>query len=103
VLRQQQLAGEREYDLRSRTYTVLTVLTCVAETKSGNLYAGPTKGSEFAVVSTCLFYQDVVRATYLNSSSKLLVEADISATVWRQIDGPINLARTVCAVRHGIA
>jgi hypothetical protein len=71
------------------------VLTCVAEAKSGNLDAGPTKGSEFAVVSTCLFYLDVVRATYLNSSSKLLVEAEISANVWRQIDGPIDLARTV--------
>jgi len=89
VLRQQQLAGEREYDLRSRTYTVLTVLTCVAETKSGNLYAGPTKGSEFAVVSTCLFYQDVVRATYLNSSSKLLVEAEISVlSIWRALYVP---------------
>jgi len=71
------------------------VLTCVAEAKSGNLYAGPTKGSEFAVVSTCLFYLDVVRATFLNSSSKLLVEAEISAKVWRQIDGPTDLARTV--------
>jgi hypothetical protein len=74
------------------------VLTCVAEAKSGNMYAGPTNGSEFAVVSTCLFYLDVVRATYLNSSSKLLVEAEISAKVWRQIDGPIDLARTVYVV-----
>jgi hypothetical protein len=73
------------------------VLACVVEAKSGNLYAGPTKGSEFAVVSTCLFYLDVVRATYLNSSSKLLVEAEISAKVWRQIDGPIDLARTIRA------
>jgi hypothetical protein len=80
------------------------VLTCVADAKSGNLYAGPTKGSEFAVVSTCLFYLDVVRATYLNSSSKLLVEAEISAKVWRQIDGPIDLARTECNsnVVHGM-
>ncbi|GMF40547.1 unnamed protein product [Phytophthora fragariaefolia] len=79
------------------------VLTGGAEAKSGNLYTGPTKGLEFAVVSSFMFYLDVVRATYLNSSSKLLVEAEISAKVWRQIDGPIDLARTCQAALDELA